>query len=120
MEITTTTTHELKWDFPNAQEFHATITNGMITHLAFQDFGELTESPLISTNEKYLLNVYKALKGLFQHLDKIREVGSIAPIVDEDHIEIKWNELGKIIPYSERTRPDLEEYERNNMRYNHR
>lgn len=76
MEITTTTIHELKWDFPDTHEFAAAITNGKITELHFQDVGDLTTSDLCSTNEKYLRNIYKALKGLFLHLDEIRNVGN--------------------------------------------
>ncbi|MEH6308578.1 hypothetical protein RYH73_23200 [Olivibacter sp. CPCC 100613] len=77
MEVTTTTIHQLKWDFPDTNEFYAVITNGKITALHFQDMGDLTSSDLCSTNEKYLRNIYKALEGFFQHLDSIRNVGNI-------------------------------------------
>ncbi|MCL4641348.1 MULTISPECIES: hypothetical protein [Olivibacter] len=77
MEITTTTIHQLKWDFPDTNEFHAVISNGKITTLHFQDIGDLTDSDLCSTNEKYLRNICKALKELFQHLDSVRAVGNV-------------------------------------------
>jgi len=82
MEITTTTIHDLTWDFPDANEFNATITNGKITELHFKDVGDLTMNDLSSTNEKYLRNIHKALTGLFQHLDEIRNVGNLH--IDED------------------------------------
>jgi len=86
MEITTTTIHELKWDFPDTNEFNATITNGKITELHFQDVGDSTTSDLCSTNEKYLRNIYKALKGLFLHLDEIRNVGNRSFTEEDDDI----------------------------------
>lgn len=105
MEITTTTMHDLKWDFPGANEFNATITNGKITKLHFMDVGDLTERDLSSTNEKYLRNVHKALSGLFQHLDEIRALGS-AQLEGEEHEEkehvlTKFNEKMKSIAYAQ-------------------
>jgi len=88
MEITTTTIHELKWDFPDSNEFSAMVTNGKITELHFQDVGDLTVSDLESINEKYLRNIYKALKGLFQHLDTIRNVGNAHFAVEEEEEEL--------------------------------
>lgn len=89
MEITTTTRHEIKWDFPESSTFQATLINGKITALNFPDVGELTESELCSANEKYLRNTYKALHGLFQHLDSIRKVGRLAEDAEEPDEKIK-------------------------------
>jgi len=94
MEITTTKIHGLNWDFPGANEFNATITNGRITELRFRDVGDLTNSELCSINEKYLRNIHKALTGLFQHIDDIRNIGSIQ--VEQDIIEAEsriWNQM---------------------------
>ncbi|WP_134090103.1 hypothetical protein [Olivibacter sp. XZL3] len=83
MEITTTTIHDLHWDFPNAQDFSAQIINNKITKLCFQDVGELTNSHLDSLNEKYLRNIHRALSDLFQHIDQVRGVGNI-PVHEDD------------------------------------
>lgn len=96
MEITTTTVHQLKWDFPDTNEFHAVITNGKITALHFKDVGDLTNSELCSTNEKYLRNIHKALKGMFQHLDSIRNVGNIQT-VEEVGEEAELLNIGRAI-----------------------
>lgn len=99
MEITTITMHDLKWDFPEVNEFNATITNGKITKLHFTDVGDLTQSDLCSTNEKYLRFVHKALSGLFQYLDEIRDLGSAQvteyPEEEEALILAKFNEKMK-------------------------
>jgi|GEM_PF-749316 len=92
MEITTTTIHDLHWDFPNSQEFSAAITNGKITKLSFNDVGELTQSSLDSVNEKYLRNIHRALSGLFQHLDQIRGVGNLVASTDESDRDTAYNE----------------------------
>ncbi|MFC6099123.1 hypothetical protein [Olivibacter domesticus] len=107
MEITTTTIHELNWDFPNAQDFNAEIINGKITKLILQDVGELTNSHLDSTNEKYLRHVHRALGGLFQHLDKIRGIGSLDHQEDED-AELKDEERN--LRYLQRDESEMKEY----------
>jgi len=104
MEITTTTIHDLNWDFPDANEFNATITNGKITALHFRDVGDLTQTDLCSVNEKYLRNIYKALKGLFQQLDEIRGLGNLQLSDEEegasDTVLAKFNEKMKSLTYA--------------------
>lgn len=85
MEITTTKIHGLNWDFPGANEFDATIINGRITELRFRDVGDLTNSELRSINEKYLRNIHKALTGLFQHIDSVRNIGNEQ--IEQDIVE---------------------------------
>lgn len=111
MEITTTTIHDLHWDFPNAQEFVAEITNGKITKLSFNDVGELTQSPLESVNEKYLRNIHRALSGLFQHLDQIRGIGNMpeAPHVKEEDIDYN-DERSRKLRLLQKDEKDMDEY----------
>lgn len=108
MEITTTTKYELNWDFPNAQDFNAEIVNGKITKLILQDVGELTNSHLDSVNEKYLRHVHRALGGLFQHLDKIRGVGSVEREQHDDE-ELKEAEE-RNLRYLQRDENEMREY----------
>ncbi|QNL51705.1 hypothetical protein H8S90_09085 [Olivibacter sp. SDN3] len=108
MEITTTTKHDILWDFPDSQEFSAEIVNGKITKLSFQDVGELTESSLESVNEKYLRHVHRALEGLFQHLDTIRNVGNVELANKEQQENLDKEEMN--LRYLQRDEHEMEEY----------
>ncbi|GAA4779575.1 hypothetical protein GCM10023231_02900 [Olivibacter ginsenosidimutans] len=108
MEITTTTIHDLHWDFPNSQEFSAEITNGKITKLSFNDVGELTQSPLESINEKYLRNIHRALSGLFQHLDQIRGVGNLTAAEEENTVD--YDERNRRLRLLQKDEKEMDEY----------
>jgi len=114
MEITTTTVHDLHWDFPNAQDFTAQITNNKITKLSFQDVGELTHSSLDSINEKYLRNVHRALTGLFQHLDQIRSIGNLPTAQVEEETAL-FEERAQQLRYLQKDEKEMEEYKESIM-----
>ncbi|MEH6307500.1 hypothetical protein RYH73_17755 [Olivibacter sp. CPCC 100613] len=113
MEITTTTVHDLHWDFPNSQDFSAQITNNKITRLCFQDVGELTNSHLDSINEKYLRNIHRALSNLFQHLDQVRGVGSLPKQEEEE--ETTTADRAQQLRYLQKDEKDMLEHRENIM-----
>lgn len=116
MEITTTTVHDLHWDFPNSQEFIAQITNNKITKLSFQDVGELTHSSLDSINEKYLRNIHRALTGLFQHLDHVRGIGNLPN--DNEHIDQEapgYEDRAQQLRYLQKDEKEMEAYKESIM-----
>lgn len=113
MEITTTTVHDLHWDFPSSQDFSAQITNNKITKLSFQDVGELTNSHLDSINEKYLRNVHRALSNLFQHLDQVRSLGNLPPKEEEDSAD--KTDRAQQLRYLQKDEKDMLEHRENIM-----
>lgn len=114
MEITTTTVHDLHWDFPNSQEFTAQITNNKITKLTFQDVGELTNSSLDSVNEKYLRNIHRALTGLFQHLDHVRGIGNL-PADSIDQEASAYEDRAEQLRYLQKDEKEMEAYKESIM-----
>lgn len=110
MEVTTTTVHDLHWDFPSSQDFSAQITNNKITKLSFQDVGELTNSHLDSINEKYLRNVHRALSNLFQHLDQVRGIGNLPDKEKEEEAIVTEADRAEQLRYLQRDEKDMLEH----------